>query len=552
MSRVLVTGATGTVGRHVVELLREAGAEVTTLSRSTGDLTDPGSLPLDEVDAVYLVWPFATAEGAREVVEAVASRARRMVYLSSAALRDHEREVERLIEGSGAEWTFLRPHAFAANALRWARHVRAGTVRGAYGSAAAPVVHERDIAAVAVRALLDDGHHGAAYELTGPESIAQAAQVRIISEVTGIPARWEEVPLERARADLLAKGWPPGVVDEVLRAQAAGPAPVTSTVEEVTKAPARTFREWAAEHAGDFRTVPGAPPTMRAARIHRFGDASEIRQEETPPPRPGPGEVLIEVAATAFNPSEVGLRSGLLPEVFRASLPHTLGWDVSGTVVETGAGVGSLAPGDRVYGLVSGAAAEYAVAPADLLARAPESIPLADAAAVPVAGLTAWQAVFDHARITQGQRVLINGAGGGVGVFAVQFAKLAGAHVTATASPRSAAAVKQHGADEVIDYTAVPLPGDMDVLLNLIPVPEDAARELAGLARMIVTIATPIEGGTHFVMRNEPEQLARMAALIDAGNLAVEIAESHPLSELAEIHRRAESGDIRGKITIYL
>ncbi|TMR98285.1 NADP-dependent oxidoreductase [Nonomuraea basaltis] len=290
---------------------------------------------------------------------------------------------------------------------------------------------------------------------------------------------------------------------------------------------------------------------MRAARIHRFGDASEIRQDEAPTPRPGSGEVLIEVAATSFNPSEVGLRSGMLPEVFQATLPHTLGWDVSGTVVETGADVTGLAPGDRVFGLVSGAAAEYVVAPAAILARAPESIPLADAAAVPVAGLTAWQAVFEHARITPGQRVLINGAGGGVGLFAVQFAKLAGATVTATASPRSAAAVKRHGADEVIDYTEAPLPGGMDLLLNLVPLPEAAAGAMAGLAPAIVTIATPIEGGTHFVARNDPQHLAEIAALIDDGMLIVDVAESHPLSALAEIHRRAESGDTRGKITIY-
>lgn len=289
---------------------------------------------------------------------------------------------------------------------------------------------------------------------------------------------------------------------------------------------------------------------MRAARIHAFGDPSVIRVDEVPTPRPGPGEVLVEVAATSFNLAEIGLRYGLLPEVFRVSLPHTLGWDVSGTVAEIGPGVTALAPGDRVFGQASGAAADYVVAPADVLIRAPRSIPLADAAAIPVAGLTAWQAVHEHAHITQGRRVLINGAGGGVGVFAVQLAKLAGAHVTATASPRSAAAVKRHGADEVIDYTAAPLPGGMDVLLNLAAVPEETAKELAGLAPVTVTIATPIEGGTHFVTRYDLEQLAEMAALVDEGRLVVEVAESHPLSELPEIHRRAESGDTRGKIII--
>ncbi|NUT42558.1 MAG: NADP-dependent oxidoreductase [Thermoactinospora sp.] len=290
---------------------------------------------------------------------------------------------------------------------------------------------------------------------------------------------------------------------------------------------------------------------MRAARVHDYGDASVIRLDEVPTPRPGPGEVLVEVAATSFNPSEAGLRAGLLRDVLPVSLPHTLGWDVSGTVVETGSGVTGLAPGDRVIGQVDGAAAGYVVAPAALLARAPESVPLADAAVVPVAGLTAWQAVHEHARVGRGQRVLVNGAGGGIGLFAVQLARLAGATVIATASARSAEAVGRLGADEVVDYTAGPLPGGMDVLLNLAAVPEEQAAALAGLGRTAVTVATPIEGAAHFVMRNDPEQLAALARLIDKGDLVIEVAESHPLSALAELHRRAESGRTRGKITLY-
>jgi NADPH:quinone reductase-like Zn-dependent oxidoreductase len=208
--------------------------------------------------------------------------------------------------------------------------------------------------------------------------------------------------------------------------------------------------------------------------------------------------------------------------------------------------------------MVDGAAAEYVVAPADVLAKAPRSIPLADAAAVPVAGLTAWQAVHEHARVTPGQRVLVNGAGGGVGMFAVQLAKLAGAHVTATASPRSAAAVRRLGADDVIDYTTTPLPADVDVLLNLIPAAHEPAGhtrttvpagEAAGQARTTVSIAG---GDGHFVMRYDPGELAALAALIDDGALTVEIAESHPLAELAQLHRRAEAGDLRGKITILM
>lgn len=565
MNGVLVTGARGRVGRHVVAQLAAAGVEARSLVRDpaaaghVGDLRDPESLveALDGVDAVFLVWPFAAAEGADALVKVIAGRARRVVYLSSTAVREHEREVERLIEQSGLEWTFLRPHAFAANALRWARQVRSGVVREPYGQAAMSPVDERDIAAVAVRALTGDGHHGAAYLLTGPESLTQACQAELVGQALGRPVRWAEAPPDESRERMIASGWPSDVVDGVLRAQAAlvsNPGPTTSTVEHVTGRPARTFGRWALDHADAFR-APAHRTVTRAARIHEYGDASVIRFDELPTPQPGPGEVLIEVAATSFNPSEVGLRLGLLDEILGVRLPHTLGWDVSGTVVAVGAGVTGLAPGDRVIGLVDAAAAGLTVAPAGVLARAPQSIPLADAAAIPVAGLTAWQAVHEHARVGPGMRVLVNGAGGGIGLFAVQLARLAGATVVATASPRSAAAVSRLGAHEVVDYTAAALPGDMDVVLNLAGTGQEEADRLAGLVRpdgVIVSVAAPVTSpqAVHFVMRNDPGQLAELVALVDAGALAVEIAETHPLTALPEIHRRAESGGTRGKIIL--
>ncbi|WP_336206598.1 NAD(P)H-binding protein [Nonomuraea sp. LPB2021202275-12-8] len=262
--RVLVTGATGTVGRQVTAQLLEAGAEVRALTRSPvggvrGDLSRPDSLrtAVEGVEAVFLVWPFASAEGLEAVLAVAAESARRVVYLSSAAVRDHERRAERLIERSGLEWTILRPHAFAANTLRWAEQIRAsGLVREPYGLAAMSLVHERDIAAVAVRALTRPGHAGAVYELTGPHSLTQAEQARIIGEAVGRPVRWEETSPQDARRQMLARGWPPEAVDGILRAQSemtTGPAPVTTTVQQVTADPARTFGSWAAEHAGAFR-----------------------------------------------------------------------------------------------------------------------------------------------------------------------------------------------------------------------------------------------------------------------------------------------------------
>jgi NADPH:quinone reductase-like Zn-dependent oxidoreductase len=489
------------------------------------------------------------------VLALVAKHARRVVYLSSAAVRDHERQAEQLIKRSGLEWTILRPHAFATNALRWAEQIRAErVVRQPYGQAAMSLVHERDIAAVAVRALIQGGHGGAVYELSGPQSLTQAEQTRVIGEVIGQPVRWEEASPHDARRQLLARGWPPEAVDGILRAQAAmtaGPAPVTSTVEKVTGAAARTFRSWVAEHAHAFRV------TMRAARIHAYGGPEVIRHEQAPLPTPGPGELLIHVTATSFNPSETALRSGMLQAVLPVALPYTLGWDVAGTVAAVGPGVNRWTPGDRVIGRLDagGAAAEYVVAPAEVLAAAPATISLADAAAIPVAALTAWQALFEHANVTAGTRVLVNGAGGGVGGFAVQLVKHAGATAIATASARSAAVVGALGADEVVDYTTEPLPGEVDAVINLVGISLDAAAELASLVRpggAAVSIATPLPAGagTHFVARNDATQLARIVALVDAGDLTVDIAESHPLTDLASIHHRSETGQTRGKIIL--
>ncbi|GAA1530369.1 NAD(P)H-binding protein [Actinomadura kijaniata] len=268
---ILVAGATGTVGRRVAARLAGMGAEVRALTRDPraagptpgevvrGDLSDPASLraAVSGVGAVFLVWPFATAEGLSAVLDMVAEHARRVVYLSSAAVRDHERQAERLIGRSGLEWTSLRPHAFSANTLAWAEQIRnEGVVSGPHGAATTAPIHEDDIAAVAVRALVSDGHVGAEHLLTGPGLLTQAEQARVIGEEIGRPVRWVDTPVEDARRRLLARGWPEQAVDGVLRAQAdlvEVPGPLTSTVEEVTGTPARTFRQWVADNADRFR-----------------------------------------------------------------------------------------------------------------------------------------------------------------------------------------------------------------------------------------------------------------------------------------------------------
>jgi uncharacterized protein YbjT (DUF2867 family) len=285
-SDILVIGATGNVGRHVVSGLLEAGARVRALTRDPdaaalpagadvvrGDLSGPDGpdgleAGLDGVGSVFLVWPFGTAEGAPPVLEAVGKYARRIVYLSSMGVReDLERQadpitqfhadIERLIERSGLEWTFLRPGGFATNTLGWAQQIRAGdVVRWPFGAMARPLIHERDIAAAAVHALIDDGHGGAKHVLTGPEALTQVEQVHAIGVALGRPLRFEETPREAARQQLIAAWGDASLADGALTGWARmmdEPEPVTHTVAELTGRPARTFGEWAIDHAADFR-----------------------------------------------------------------------------------------------------------------------------------------------------------------------------------------------------------------------------------------------------------------------------------------------------------
>jgi uncharacterized protein YbjT (DUF2867 family) len=276
MSKILVTGPTGNVGKHVVSLLAELGCDVRALVRdpgkaslpegvdvARGDLSSPHTLvaALRDVDSVYLMWPGLAVEP--RVVELLAEHVRRVVYLSADVpdLADGEQptifhqEIERLIRQSELTWTFVRAIDFATNTLGWADQIKRGVVCLPYGQASRSLIHERDIADVVVHVLSSDGHDGARYVITGPESITQAEIVGIIGEAIGRDVRWEELPLEIARKQLTAAWGNAGFVDARLKAWASfveSPERVTDTVERLLGRPARTFRSWAQEHADDF------------------------------------------------------------------------------------------------------------------------------------------------------------------------------------------------------------------------------------------------------------------------------------------------------------
>jgi len=283
MKRIFVIGATGTVGRQVISQLIAANVRVRALARNPdsanlpaqveivqGDLTIPDTLDrsLDDVDEVFMVW---TAPGTAfaPALERIAKQVSRIVFLSTPYQTAHplfqqpnphakmHAEFDRLIEASGLQWTFLRPGMFAANALLWwAPQLRADdVVRWPYAEAPTAPIHERDIAAVAVRTLCEDGHGGKNYVLTGPQSLSQFEQVGIIGEVIGRSLRFEEISPEEARKELLTVG-PLPAINMLLNAWAAAigqPAFVTSTVADIIGTPARTFRDWAIDHSTKFR-----------------------------------------------------------------------------------------------------------------------------------------------------------------------------------------------------------------------------------------------------------------------------------------------------------
>lgn len=299
---------------------------------------------------------------------------------------------------------------------------------------------------------------------------------------------------------------------------------------------------------------------MQAVVMHETGGPEVLRLEEAERPQPGEGEVLISVQAASVNPVEWKLRRGLMPK----QLPAVLGSDVSGTVEASRAE--GFAEGEEVFGLAaSGAYAQFATAAAVVIAKKPAGLSHEQAAAIPVAGLTAWQALFDRGALASGQTVLVAGAAGGVGHFAVQFAKHAGARVIATGSSRNRDFVESLGADQYVDYTQEDVGkavSDVDVAFDTVGA--ETTQTLLPAVReggILVTIAgAPPEQAASargvraelLVMSPSSDQLARVAELVDSGAVRVEIAEAIALTDIQRAHELSESGRTRGKLILTL
>ncbi len=307
---------------------------------------------------------------------------------------------------------------------------------------------------------------------------------------------------------------------------------------------------------------------MKAIRIHGRGGPDHLVYEDAPQPHPGPGEVLVRVYATGVIANELRWSETYQSKAGTVRALPIPGHDLSGVVEEMGPGVSTLTRGSEVYALTAfdrdGAEAEYAIALPSELAPKPRTLDHVQAAAVPLTALTAWQALFDHASLVAGQAVLIHGAAGGVGVFAVQLAHWAGAHVIATASARNRDFLRDLGANEIIDYTTTrfeEVVHDVDLVFDTVGGDTlERSWQVVKPGGVLVSVVSPRpsfeEAKAHrvrpvwFVVEPNREQLIQIGALIDAGQVRPIIETVLPLSQASQAYEQGARGHTRGKIVL--
>ena len=330
---------------------------------------------------------------------------------------------------------------------------------------------------------------------------------------------------------------------------------------------------------------------MKAILCEQYGGPDVLSQEDVPEPRVGPNGVLVRILASSVNPVDWKYRRGWLHAVRPVVFPVIWGCDLSGVVAEVGPAVTLFKPGDEVYGFKDGYVgktyrgtyAEYAVSPENSLARKPAALSHEEAAAIPLAALTAWQALLKQGRLKTGQRVLIHAGAGGVGVMAIQIAKACGAYVAATASTRNLELLRELGADQPIDYMKQDFAqadqrfdlvldgvgrsvwaGSLRVLkfggrlITLtVPIPEHPVGKFefvsTALAGVGGSFVRGLVGGKRFLIaRARPRggDLEKLSALIEAGKIRPVVDKTFPLEQIAEAHRLSEAGHVRGKLVI--
>ena len=303
---------------------------------------------------------------------------------------------------------------------------------------------------------------------------------------------------------------------------------------------------------------------VKAVRIHAYGGPDELRIDDIPKPDAGEGQVLVRVKAAGLNPVDWKIRSGALAEHMPLELPATLGGDIAGTVEAVGAGVENFSVGDEVFGFtdtVTGGYAEYVAVSADRLAQKPPGLDFPIAAAIPIAGLTAYQCVCDHGKVKAGDRVLVHGSAGGVGSLVAQFAKRQGAFVYGTSSKENFHFLDRIGVDAKIDYQSQrfeEVAKDLDVVFDLVG-GETGRRSWSCLkpgGLIVSTVGEPDSGAADaegkraasMRMQVDPAELLEIAGLVSDGTVVIAIEGEPRLDEAAEAHRQSEAGHVRGKI----
>ena len=303
---------------------------------------------------------------------------------------------------------------------------------------------------------------------------------------------------------------------------------------------------------------------MKAVVINDYGDNSVVQYTDVDRPEPQAGEVLVKVQAAGINPVDWKIRGGA-GQRMGMTLPIQLGSEIAGTVEKLGDGVSGIKEGDAVYGIIkSGGFAEYTVADAADTALKPASLDFVHTAAVPLGALTAWQAMFDVAKVASGQRLLVTNSSGGVGSLAVQLAKARGAHVTAIASGRNEEYVRSLGVDEFIDYTKQPfeqVARDMDVVFDTVG--GDTFQGALGTLKkggfLVTSVAFPKDeakqhgvGVERVQCKPNAGQLASIRELVEAGKLKAHVATVLPLAEIKQAFELSEGGRTRGKIVLQI
>lgn len=303
---------------------------------------------------------------------------------------------------------------------------------------------------------------------------------------------------------------------------------------------------------------------MKALRIHEFGNPSLAVLEDLAPAEPGPGQVSLRIEAASVNPLDLKMLAGHMQQVFPVNLPYTLGTDLAGVVLQAGPGVARFKPGDRVVGrlepTVGGAFAQAAVVPEQALSPMPADMSFEQAAALPTAAGTAWLALFGAGKLQAGQRVLVHAAAGGVGSFAVQFARQAGAHVIVTASARNMGLAGELGAHEVIDYQRQDFAGllrGVDLVLDTVggDTLERSWQVLAPRGAVVSTVDFAVkprgnQAGTFVFFQHDAAALSGILESFKAKQLQIVLDTIHPLDDARAALEQVAGGHARGKVIV--